>query len=90
VFEYAAMGKPVVASRLPMVERTFPAGTVATYPPGDADGMAASVLSFADDPIAREAAVARTAVVVERGSWEHEATGYLSLVERLIAERGSG
>ena len=38
VFEYAAMGKPVVASRLPMVERTFPAGTVATYPPGDADG----------------------------------------------------
>lgn len=90
VFEYAAMGKPVVASRLPMVERTFPPGTVATYPPGDADGMAASILSFDDDPIAREAAVARTAVVVERGSWEHEATGYLALVERLIAARGSG
>ena len=26
VFEYAAMGKPVVASRLPMVEATFPPG----------------------------------------------------------------
>ncbi len=36
VFEYAAMGKPVVASRLPMVDTTFPAGTVATYAPGDA------------------------------------------------------
>ncbi len=40
VFEYAAMGKPVVASRLPMVERTFPPGTVATYPPGDPAAMA--------------------------------------------------
>ncbi len=36
VFEYAAMGKPVVASRLPMVERTFPPDSVATYDPGDA------------------------------------------------------
>ena len=26
VYEYAAMGKPVVASRLPLVERTFPDG----------------------------------------------------------------
>ncbi len=87
VFEYAAMGKPVVASRLPMVERTFPAGTVATYPPGDADGMAEAILSFVDDDVARDAAVARTAVIVEAGSWEREALGYLELVERLIAGR---
>lgn len=87
VFEYGAMGKPVVASRLPMVEQTFPTGTVATYPPGEADAMAGAILSFVDDPTAREAAVARTAVVVERGSWEHEATGYLALVERLVNRR---
>lgn len=87
VFEYGAMGKPVVASRLPMVEQTFPTGTVATYPPGEADAMAGAILSFVDDPTAREAAVAQTAVVVERGSWEHEATGYLALVERLVNRR---
>ena len=51
VFEYAAMGKPVVASRLPMVERTFPEGTVATYEPGDAAAMAAAILALADDPL---------------------------------------
>lgn len=84
VFEYAAMGKPVVASRLPMVERTFPPGTVATYPPGDAEAMAEAILSFVDDAGAREAAVARTAMIVEAGSWEHEATGYRALVQRLI------
>ncbi len=84
VFEYGAMGKPVVASRLPMVEATFPAGTVATYTPGDPAAMADAILAFADDPIAREAAVAHTAEIVKAGSWEHEAMGYLALVERLI------
>ena len=87
VFEYAAMGKPVVASRLPMIERTFPPGTVAAYPPGDATAMAAAILALADDPVAREASVDRTAEIVDAGSWEREATGYLALVQRLIDRR---
>src|SRR5688572_11514777 len=85
VFEYAAMGKPVVASRLPMVERTFPPGTVAAYAPGDPEAMADAILAFADDPEARDVAVAATAEIVRTGSWEHESKGYLALVERLIA-----
>jgi glycosyltransferase involved in cell wall biosynthesis len=84
VFEYAAMGKPVVASRLPMIERTFPPGTVAAYTPGDPAAMADAILGFVDDATARDAAVARTAEIVQAGSWEHESEGYLALVERLI------
>ena len=84
VFEYAAMGKPVVATRLPMVERTFPPGTVWTYASGDPGSMAAAIVEIADDPLAREAAVARTASIVEAGSWEHEAAGYLAIVEQLV------
>ena len=84
VFEYAAMGKPVVASRLPMVERTFPAGTVASYTPGDPAAMADAILAIADDPTARDTAIAHTAEIVKAGSWEREAEGYLALVERLI------
>ena len=87
VLEYAAMGKPVVASRLPMIEARFPPGTVATYTPGDAEAMARAILGFVDEPIAREAAVTRTAAIIEAGSWEQEAKGYLGLVQRLIARR---
>ncbi len=87
VFEYAAMGKPVVATRLPMVEHTFPTGTVATYASGDAASMAAAITAFADDAAAREAAVARTAAIVEAASWEHEARGYVGLVEAMIERR---
>ncbi len=86
VFEYAAMGKPVVASALPMVERTFPPGTVATYPSGDDAAMAAAILAIADDPLAREAAVSRTAAIVEGSAWEQASRGYLELVDRLIGD----
>lgn len=84
VYEYAAMGKPVVASRLPLVERTFPAGSVSTYEPGDPQSMADAIVALADDADARERAVARTASIVADAAWEHESQAYLALVERLI------
>ena len=84
VFEYAAMGKPVVASRLPMVERTFPPDSVATYDPGDPASMAEAILSFVDDVATREKAVARTAEIVRSSAWERESIGYIALVDRLV------
>jgi glycosyltransferase involved in cell wall biosynthesis len=87
LFEYAAMGKPVVATRLPMVEQSFPEGSIGTYVSGDPGSMASAIVAFADDPIAREAAVARTAAIVEARSWEHESTRYLALVQQLIDGR---
>lgn len=85
VYEYAAMGKAVVATRLPMVERTFPAGTVTTYKPGDAASLASAIASVADDGPAREAAIERTASIVRDAAWEHESVRYLALLEALIA-----
>jgi glycosyltransferase involved in cell wall biosynthesis len=90
VFEYAAMGKPVIASHLPMVEKTFPPGTVRTYEPGDANAIATAIEAIVDDPLAREAAVERTAAVVAGASWEREAQGYIALVESLAADGAPG
>jgi glycosyltransferase involved in cell wall biosynthesis len=80
------MGKPVIASRLPMVEHTFPEGTVVQYEPGDATGLAAAVAGLVDDPLAREARVERTARIVAGASWEGEAERYVALVDRLAAD----
>jgi glycosyltransferase involved in cell wall biosynthesis len=87
VYEYAAMGKPVVASRLPMIDRTFPVGTVATYDPGDAEGMAAAILALVDDPAARAGRVQRTMELVRETSWETASRPYLELVRRLTDPR---
>jgi glycosyltransferase involved in cell wall biosynthesis len=87
VFEYAAMGKPVVASRLPMIERTFPTGGIVAYEPGDARSLASAIASIVDDPAGREDAVRLALAVVGQVSWEHEAVRYVALVERLITAR---
>ena len=83
IYEYGAMGKPVVASRLPLVERTFPNGTVVTYEPGDAAGMAEAIIALADHPIRRAEAVDGSRDVVQAAAWEREAERYVSLVDRL-------
>jgi len=87
IHEYLAMARPVVATRLPMVERTFGHQEVATYTPGDPDDLADAVLRLVDEPAAREAQVARGLVRVRELAWERESVAYLALVERL-AGRG--
>ncbi|HWP62587.1 MAG TPA: glycosyltransferase [Candidatus Binatia bacterium] len=87
LFEYAAMGKPVVASALPMVERTFPPDTIARYEPGDSADLTAAILRLVDDPIERSARVERTMARVRELAWEREAERYVALVEDLIERR---
>jgi glycosyltransferase involved in cell wall biosynthesis len=83
IFEYGAMGRPAVASRLPLVERTFPPGTVTTYQAGDPDDLATAILRLIDDAGTREAAVAKMAKRVRELAWEREAERYVALVDRL-------
>lgn len=85
LFEYAAMGKPVVASALPTVARYFPPGSVATYTPGDPADLAAVVLRLVDEPAEREARVGATAALAADLGWDREAGRYLALLERLAA-----
>jgi glycosyltransferase involved in cell wall biosynthesis len=90
VFEYGAMGKPVVASRLPLVERTFPADAVLTYPSGDAAALASAIARLADDPLEREARVAKTAARVRELGWAAEADRYAAIVDGLAGDRPAG
>lgn len=87
IFEYGAMGKPVVASRLPLVERTFPSGAVLTYEPGDADSLALAIAALHDSPVLRDTAVAATTARIRELSWEHAADRLAALVQRLAPDR---
>jgi glycosyltransferase involved in cell wall biosynthesis len=89
VLEYAAMAKPVVASRLPTVERYFDADTLALYEPGDHESLAATILSLVDRPTERRARVRRTRQRVEELSWTRQAEAYLGVVGRMVAGPGS-
>ena len=92
VYEYAAMRKPVVASRLPTVERDFPGDAVRIYASGDADEMADAILSLADDAAARERSIEAASAVVDGLAWDRVSRDYVALVDALAGEaaRGSG
>ncbi len=84
VYEYAAMGKPVVATRLPMLERTFPDGAVQTYASGDHVGMAAALGRLIDDADMRSAGAERAREIVEAVAWERESVRYVARIDRHI------
>ena len=87
LFEYGAMDRPIVASALPLVERTFPAGAVATYRPGDPDDLAAVILRLVDEPERRASAVTLARDRIAELSWDHEADRLMALVDRLAGDR---
>ena len=45
--------------------------------------MARAIIAVADDPLAREAAVARSQGVVRDAAWERESQRYITIVEGL-------
>jgi glycosyltransferase involved in cell wall biosynthesis len=85
VLEYAAMEKPVVASRLPTVERYFDSGTLSVYEPGDHESLAARILELVDRPVERRERVKRTLERVEELSWTRQAEAYLGVVGRMVS-----
>lgn len=85
LLEYAAMEKPVVASRLPTVERYFEPDTLAVYEPGDPESLAATIMGLADDPADRQGRIERTSRRVEELSWTRQAAAYRAVVDRLLA-----
>jgi glycosyltransferase involved in cell wall biosynthesis len=87
LFEALAMEKPVLASRLPLVEATLGSDAVTTYRPGDPDDLAAQLLRLVDDPAYREAVATTGATRARQRSWEVEAARYLAVVESLVGRR---
>jgi glycosyltransferase involved in cell wall biosynthesis len=85
VLEYAAMGKPVVASRLPSVAGYFAPDTLAFYDPGDPGSMADAILGLVDDRGETAARVERTGRRIEELSWARQFEAYRRVVERLEA-----
>lgn len=83
VFEYSAMGKPVVASRLPTVERYFSEATIAFYTPGDAADLAGAMVRLVDAPDEREARVLRTRAGSQGLSWARQSERYVGLMDGL-------
>ena len=90
LFEYAALGIPVVAADLPTLRAHFSGDEVAYFRAGDADSLADALMRVAAD---YEAALARARAAAARYhesyGWREQARGYTTLLS-LLAEHRPG
>jgi glycosyltransferase involved in cell wall biosynthesis len=86
ILEYAAMGKPTIASDLATVTSYFGRDALSLYKAGDADDLARAILLLVDDPADTSRRMERTAARVAEMGWSHEAAVYVALIDRLVRD----
>ena len=87
LLEYVHMGLPVVASRLPVIERYF-GDDVLLAEPGDPASIAAAIEGVRADPVAARERAERASERLGRDRVAAPArSGYLELVDGLVAQR---
>jgi glycosyltransferase involved in cell wall biosynthesis len=88
LLEYVHMGLPVVASRLPVIERYF-SDDVLLAEPGDAASIAAAIEGVRTDPVAAQMRAERASKRLAKIEWRQQRQGYLQLVDGLISRARS-
>lgn len=89
LLEYVHMGMPVVASRLPVIERYFE-DDVLLAEPGDAASIAAALEGVRADPMAARDRAERAAQRLARIEWRQQRDGYLALIDELAGRTPTG
>jgi glycosyltransferase involved in cell wall biosynthesis len=89
LLEYVHMGLPVVASRLPVIERYF-GDDLLLAEPGDAASIAAAIEGVRSDTVAARTRAERASKRLAKIEWRQQRRGYLELVDGLVAGARSG
>ena len=84
LLEYVHMGLPVVASRLPVIERYF-GDDVLLAEPRDAASIAAAIEGVRADPVAARMRAGRASKRLAKIEWRQQRQGYLQLVDGLVS-----
>jgi len=80
LFEYVALGIPVVISRLQTLAAHFGPDEVTFFEPGDAASLAEAIGWVADNPAEAKAKATRAKARAEEYSWERNRARYLALL----------
>ncbi len=84
LLEYAHMGLPVVASRLPGIGGYFSERELCEFTAGDPEDLARAIESICADPAQARARAERATLCLGDIAWEHQRERYLDLVDELV------
>jgi glycosyltransferase involved in cell wall biosynthesis len=85
LMEYVHAGLPVVASRLPAIERYFGDDAALLFEPGSPAALAAAIESIVHDPAAARERAARATERLAPLAWPAQRERYLAMVDELTA-----
>ncbi|MDJ0738668.1 MAG: glycosyltransferase [Gammaproteobacteria bacterium] len=88
LFEYMAMGRPIVASRLAQIGEVLDDGeTALLVPPGDPQAIAAAIFCLLDQPaLAQRLGDKARATAVRRHTWRDHTRRILDRLEQLVGD----
>ncbi len=84
MYEYIAMGKPVLASRLRSVEAYFGDDAIKYFEPGDADSLAEGILDLYQNPMKCQILVKNSHRLFQKYRWEEQKKKYLTVYQDII------
>jgi glycosyltransferase involved in cell wall biosynthesis len=87
LFEYAAMGIPIVSSRLDAIAEYFDETEIAYFDAGDPRSLGQALLGTVRDPETASARAGRARERYEGYRWGVSSADYLALLERLLRRR---
>lgn len=87
LLEYAALGVPVIATRIPAIEAYFGDSAVAFVDPEDPHALARQIVELHHDPVRARSLAANAAEVIARHSWEQERQRYFTVIDRLLEDQ---
>jgi glycosyltransferase involved in cell wall biosynthesis len=87
LFEYAALGIPIVSSRLDAIAEYFDETEIAYFDAGDPRSLGRALLETARDPETASVRARRARGRYESYRWGVSSAEYLALLERLLRRR---
>lgn len=87
LLEYAALGIPVITSRLRTVEHYFPENAVRMVTPGDANAIAAAVEELWRNPEARAELARNAQRIADELAWAHQERHFFAAIDELTDKR---
>ena len=84
MYEYIALGKPVLTSRLKAVEAYFSNDALRYFEPGDAESLAQAILDLYQHPDKRRRLVQNSQRLYDQYKWEQQKKIYLSVYRELL------